>query len=71
MITVDWNFGAKFPLYLNASANTRLVGRETCLLIKLIRKVFYRDTWSPDFTALATVWEVDKVVVKNCFYNII
>ena len=49
MITVDWSIGAQFPLYLNASANTRLVGRETCLLVKLIRKVFYRDLWSQDF----------------------
>lgn len=49
VITVDWGNGAVFPLYLNASANTRLVGRETCLLIKQIRKAFYQDIWSHDF----------------------
>ncbi len=49
MITVDWGIGAVFPLYNNASSNTRIVARQTCLLVKMIRKVFYQDMWSKDF----------------------
>jgi hypothetical protein len=46
LITVDWGIGAALPFYFNATANTRLVGVETCLVIKAIRKIFYGDTWS-------------------------
>ena len=49
VISVDWGLGAPFPLYFNATANTRLVGRQTCILIKLIRKVFYQNVWSDNF----------------------
>lgn len=46
LITVDWGIGAAMPFYFNATANTRLVGVETCLLIKAIRRIFYDDVWS-------------------------
>lgn len=43
VIVVDWGAGAEFPLYNNASSNTRLVGRQVCLLVKAVQKVFYES----------------------------
>ena len=48
VIAVDWGQGALYPLYNDASANTRLVGRQTCLLIKSIRKLYFNDIWDKD-----------------------
>ena len=50
MIVVDWGNGATFPLYFNATANTRLVGMQTCLLLKTIRRAFYDDYWTRQFS---------------------
>jgi hypothetical protein len=38
---VDWGAGAEFPLYNNASTNTRLVGRQLGLFINDMRNVYY------------------------------
>lgn len=38
MILVDWGNGAKGPIYPNAAANTRLVGRQIGLLLEKIQK---------------------------------
>ena len=45
---VDWGPGAIFPFYADASANTRLVGRQICLVIKAIRKLYYANIWDKD-----------------------
>ncbi|CAF4798813.1 unnamed protein product [Rotaria sp. Silwood1] len=37
VLVVDWGNGAKFPLYNNAAANTRLVGKEISLLLKKMK----------------------------------
>ncbi|CAF3266545.1 unnamed protein product [Rotaria sp. Silwood2] len=37
VLVVDWGNGAKFPLYNNAAANTRLVGKEIALLLKKMK----------------------------------
>ena len=41
VFAVDWGLGAPFPLYNNASTNTRLVGRQVGLFINLIREKYY------------------------------
>lgn len=38
---VGWGNGSSFPLYNNATANIRVVGRELGLLINLIRDVLF------------------------------
>jgi hypothetical protein len=40
VFVVDWGEGAPFPLYLNASTNTRLVGRQVGIFINLIREKY-------------------------------
>ncbi|XP_053661726.1 uncharacterized protein LOC128710859 [Anopheles marshallii] len=37
VICVDWENGAKLPNYVRAAANTRLVGRQLALLLRLLR----------------------------------
>ena len=36
-----WGDGAVFPLYNNATSNTRVVGREIGLIVSRIREVFF------------------------------
>ena len=46
IIVAAWGNGSTFPLYNNASSNTRLVGKQTGLLINAIKSVFYPSTSS-------------------------
>jgi hypothetical protein len=39
VLLVDWGMGAKFPLYANAAANTRLVGKQIGLLVQKLREL--------------------------------
>lgn len=36
---MDWGDGAKFPLYSNAVANTRLVGKQVGLLLQKLQQL--------------------------------
>lgn len=45
VIIVDWGLGAQMPFYNNATANTRLVGKQTCLLIKDLLNVYFDSDW--------------------------
>jgi pancreatic lipase-related protein 1 len=45
VIIVDWNYGARAPFYSNATANTRMIGKQTCLLVKDILDIYYDSNW--------------------------
>ena len=41
VLIVAWGEGCIYPLYNNASANIRVVGKELSILVKSIRNIFY------------------------------
>lgn len=43
VIIVAWGNGTAMPFYSNSTANTRMVGRQTGLLVNAIREVFYKS----------------------------
>ncbi|XP_076321479.1 pancreatic lipase-related protein 2-like isoform X3 [Tachypleus tridentatus] len=47
IIVVDWNKGARLPNYVQAAANSRLVGREIAELIRLVN--YERGTVNEDY----------------------
>ena len=43
VIILGWGNGARFPYYVNASANIRVVGKELSLIANGFKSIFYPD----------------------------
>ena len=68
VLIVAWGEGCIYPLYNNASANIRVVGKELSLLVKSIRNIFYPK--NPNQLKVHCIGHSLGIVTNNIYASI-